>query len=269
MANPEQLKILKQGANAWNEWRKRNSGVRIFLRYTDLSGAKLNGFNLKGADFFKCDLRGAQFQCSNLSRANLTDANLRAADLSEANLRRAHLQSTILKHTSLRYTDLSQADLLYADLSKANLDCTDFTNAHIGFSIFGDNDLSTAKGLWTVTHTGPSIISIDTLYKSGRSVPDVFWQGCGVPDSLITYLPAIISAEQAIQFYTCFISHSHRDEDFARRLYSRMRDENLRVWYAPEDMKAGQRSMNKLNMLFNFMTDYSLFFLKTVCKVNG
>lgn len=42
-----------------------------------------------------------------------------------------------------------------------------------------------------------------------------------------------------IQFYSCFISYSNEDEEFARRLYSRLRDEGLRVWFAPEDAKAG------------------------------
>jgi hypothetical protein len=46
---------------------------------------------------------------------------------------------------------------------------------------------------------------------------------------------------QPIQFYSCFISYSHKDEDFARRLHSRMRDHHLRVWFAYEDMKGGAK----------------------------
>ena len=49
------------------------------------------------------------------------------------------------------------------------------------------------------------------------------------------------SIGQAIEFYSCFISYSHRDEDFCKRLHSRMRDEHLRVWFAPEDIKSGQK----------------------------
>jgi hypothetical protein len=44
-----------------------------------------------------------------------------------------------------------------------------------------------------------------------------------------------------VQFYSCFISYSTKDEDFARRLHSRMRDEGLRVWFAPEDIKGGEK----------------------------
>jgi len=45
---------------------------------------------------------------------------------------------------------------------------------------------------------------------------------------------------QPIQFYTCFISHSSIDKEFARRLYSQMRDKGLRVWFDEEHMKGGR-----------------------------
>src|SRR5207244_8404145 len=44
-----------------------------------------------------------------------------------------------------------------------------------------------------------------------------------------------------IQFYSSFISYSHKDEAFAQRLYSRLRDAGLRVWYAPEDVQGGKK----------------------------
>src|SRR4029078_1176411 len=68
-----------------------------------------------------------------------------------------------------------------------------------------------------------------------------FLRGCGVPDDFITFIPSHFGMQQAIQFYSCFISYSTKDEDFARRLYSRMRDEKLRVWFAPEDVKGGEK----------------------------
>ncbi len=45
----------------------------------------------------------------------------------------------------------------------------------------------------------------------------------------------------AIEFYSCFISYSHKDEEFAKRLHSRLRDAHLRVWFAPEDIKGGEK----------------------------
>ena len=67
-----------------------------------------------------------------------------------------------------------------------------------------------------------------------------------MPDTLIDYLPSLIGALEPIQFYSCFISYSTRDEEFARRLYSRMRDEHLRVWFAPEDIKGGEKLYDQI-----------------------
>jgi len=92
-----------------------------------------------------------------------------------------------------------------------------------------------------VWHLGPSHISVDTLYRSGGKISEVFLRDCGVPETFIAYLPSLIGAQQAIQFYSCFISYSSKDEDFARLLHAAMRAANLRVWYAPEDMKGGEK----------------------------
>jgi hypothetical protein len=88
---------------------------------------------------------------------------------------------------------------------------------------------------------GPSTIGIDTLYKSGGKIPEIFLRNCGVPDEFITFFPSLIGAQQSVQFYSCFISYSTKDEEFARRLHSRMRAEKLRVWFAPEDIKGGEK----------------------------
>ena len=66
-------------------------------------------------------------------------------------------------------------------------------------------------------------------------------QGCGVPDPLIVNLHSLLGAMQPFQFYSCFLSHSSADKDFARRLHSRMRDEGLRVWFDEVDMQSGKK----------------------------
>ena len=104
-----------------------------------------------------------------------------------------------------------------------------------------DNNISSVKGLESVQHRGPSTIGIDTIYKSGGHIPEIFLRGCGVPDSFIMEVRSLIGAEDARQFYSCFISYSSNDEEFARRLHGRMRDAHLRVWFAPEDIQGGQK----------------------------
>jgi serine/threonine protein kinase len=50
-----------------------------------------------------------------------------------------------------------------------------------------------------------------------------------------------------IQFYSCFISYSNEDKDFAQRLYSRLRDAGLRVWFAPENVKSGVKLFDQVD----------------------
>jgi hypothetical protein len=179
-------------------------------------------------------LRRAQAQFSRFNGANLSQATLRDADFSHASLRRANLTDT-----KLRCTDLRGADLRAANLSSADFKNADLTETLIGWTRFANNDLSTAKGLDSIRHFGPSTIGIDTLFRSDGKIPDAFLRDAGVPEDFITFVPSLVG--RAIEFYSCFISYSHEDDDFSRRLHSRMRAEKLRVWYAPEDMKAGRK----------------------------
>ena len=52
---------------------------------------------------------------------------------------------------------------------------------------------------------------------------------------------------QPVQYQSCFISYSSKDDEFARRLHERMRGEKLRVWFAPEDMKGGRKSIEQID----------------------
>ena len=201
MVNPEHLRILNQGVEAWNKWREERPAIKPDLRLASLRERKLCTANFRGAILIGADL----------SASDLCFADLSGADL--------------------RYTNLGRVAFRGADLSEAKLGCT----------FFCDNDLSVVKGLESALHYWPSTIGIDTLYRSGGKIPESFLRGAGVPDIFIKYLPSLVNAEQAIQYYSCFISHSTKDEEFAQRLYSRLRDEHVRVWFAPEDMQGGRK----------------------------
>jgi hypothetical protein len=83
-------------------------------------------------------------------------------------------------------------------------------------------------------------MQLEGLFKSRGHIPRSFLVGCGVPDTLIEYLPSHISVEGPGSFFSCFISHSSKDARFCERLYNRIRQAGLRVWYAPYDMRSGQ-----------------------------
>lgn len=217
MANEEHLAILRQGVEVWNEWRKDNEHVMPELREANLSGANLSGENLREADLRGARLRGANLRGADLSRTELSRADLSRAELSEARLREANL---------------SRADLSRAHLGRANLD-----EASCLLTIFTDIDLSVTIGLETVQHLGPSYIDIRTLYRSRGKIPEVFLRGCGVPENLIAYLPSLTG--KAIEFYSCFISYSHADKSFARRLHDTLQGRGIRCWLDEHQMNPG------------------------------
>jgi hypothetical protein len=116
MANPEHLKILKQGVKAWNKWREENPSIRPDLSEANLSWANLSGAQLDNVDLHQANLRVANLVMANLNSSNLTEVNLSGADISKVNLSYANLSEA-----DLSYADLSKADLSYVDLSGANL----------------------------------------------------------------------------------------------------------------------------------------------------
>ena len=257
MANPEHLEILKQGVEVWNRWREDNPDVIPDLKQADLQGIELIRADLSEADLSEANLSDVDLAGANLCKADLVaahlsgaflfEADLSTADLSRANLNRALLAKANLSGAKLVYANLFMATLSWAilrsaDLTAAILGSADFTGAiletvHVGYTIFGSVNLSNAIGLESVVHGGPSTIGIDTIYRSGGKIPESFLRGCGVPENLIQYIPSLVS--QPFQFYSCFISYSHADKPFARRLHDQLQGKGIRCWLDEHQMLPG------------------------------
>ncbi len=56
---------------------------------------------------------------------------------------------------------------------------------------------------------------------------------------LSTYLPSLLN--EPLQFYSCFISYSTKDQEFADRLYADLQNKGVRCWFAPHDMQGGKK----------------------------
>jgi len=231
---------------------------RANLRGAHLIGANLCGAELRGTHLPRVNLRGANLRLANLTLANLGDANLSGANLSmaslhgaelsganlsRANLSRANLFTAHLQIADLIEANLSGANLGYANLSGANLSGADLSDVRLMRTVFGDVDLTEANGLDSCRHYGPSIVDHRTIQKSGN-LPLNFLRGCGLPESLIEYLPSLLN--EPLQFYSCFISYSHKDEKFAKRLHADLQDNGVRCWFAPEDMKIGDEMRSRI-----------------------
>ena len=267
MADEAQVKILKEkGVKGWNKWRNANWKIKVDLSRADLirvslSRAELNGANLsetdlRGADLSEANLSGANLSKASLSRANLSEANFNWADLSWADLSEANFSAVTLVGANLHHanlsgakfiganlsdTDLSRANVRGAILRGANLSRVDFSGAHLAATSFLDVDLSQTKGLETILHWVPSEISISTIYRSQGKIPESFLRKAGVPEPFIVHMKSLVAAMSPIEFYSCFISYSSKDQEFAERLHTDLRSKNVRCWFAPEDLKIGAK----------------------------
>jgi uncharacterized protein YjbI with pentapeptide repeats len=236
LASAAHLEVLEQGVEVWNQWRSTNPEIDPDLFGADFKTLTRGPGATKGAsllsslamlreiDLHRADLRYADCRLSNLSKANLREANLSGANLSSANASGANFA----------YASLNGADLNSADLTGA-----DFSNCFMQGTEMGNIDLRQCHGLETVIHQGPSTIGIDTIYRSGGNIPEAFLRGAGVPEDFIIFKKSLVG--KPIEFYSCFISYSSKDQEFAERLNADLRGRNVRCWFAPEDLKIGDR----------------------------
>lgn len=190
---------------------------------------------------------GADLTNANLVKARVLDANLEKVDLRGANLRGANLSGCNLTYANLSGADLSDTTLYLTNLTGAILSGTELKSALVSHTVFNRLDLRGATNLETVNHTGPSDIGLSTFYRSEGKIPEIFLRGCGVPESFIVQIPALVAAGQPIQFYSCFISYSSKDGALAQRLYADLQSEGVRCWFAPEDLKIGERFRRRID----------------------
>lgn len=219
----------------------------VFLGGATMIHGDLRHVNLIGARMRNVDLCEADLEDSNLASADLSGAELSGAKLVHANLAKANLRHVLLDEANASFADFSHANLNEANLIRATLknsilNGADMSGAFMLSTMLLDCDLSNAFGLDLIIHRGPSHIDVDTLYRSNGNIPNAFLRGVGVPDLLIEYIPSFINAQEPIRFYSSFISYSSKDEPFTKRLHARMQQEHLRVWFAPEDMKGGEKT---------------------------
>jgi uncharacterized protein YjbI with pentapeptide repeats len=249
MANQEHLDILAKGIAEWNEWRNQHSAVM-----PDLSGANLDNADLTDGNFLGARMAGAKMREAALLRADCSGADLGLVDFSGAMMRGAILDGVGMSGAVLVGTDLSSAtiarskmnecnlknaNLGFASITRSDLENADLTEAKLFATIFSDTNLSGVLGLEHVKHEAPSTIGIDTIYRSGGTIPDSFLRGCGVPDNFIAYMKSLTGA--ALDFYSVFISYATKDQQFADRLHADLQARGVRCWFAPHDIQGGKK----------------------------
>jgi hypothetical protein len=170
VANKEHVERLRQGIEAWNEWRKENPEVWLDLRHANLSGAYLWGANFGTAKLRGAFPRFADLRFADLWDANLSRANLEGADLKGANLEGAGLKGANLSRANLEGADLRGARLFSANLGRTHFRGADLTEAKLGFTGVSAVDLSEAVGIEEAIHESESPVSTSTLERTAQGL---------------------------------------------------------------------------------------------------
>jgi hypothetical protein len=229
----EAIAKLNEGAPIWNRWRIENPALSGDLLKADLSGKDLSGADLRHVDLRGAFLRGAVLRGALLNSARLSGADLNGtvldlADLSLADARGAYFIYATAREAKLRRTNLNGANLTGTDLQGADLE-----SAVLLETVLVDSDLCGARGLERCDQPGPSIVDYRTFLRS-NGLPLGFLRGCGLPDDLIESYSRLKRAA-----ISCFLSHSSGDDEFVRKLYSKLQARGVRCWFAPEDLPIG------------------------------
>ncbi len=228
MAFEEHVERIKAGVDKWNHWRERDPWIQ-----PDLWGAYVRDLDLQAINLKHAKLTNAVFTNNNLGYADLSGADLSSADLRGCNLQSAKLTNAILHGANLSRTYLKDCDM---------------TGAQMEATVISDLNLAQVKGVELVTHRFKSEISTSALEITATSLSndlanlgavESFLRGAGVTDEYIEVFRSRIGLKA--NFYSCFISYSSNDRDFAERLFSDLQSRGVRCWYAPEHLRIGRR----------------------------
>ena len=266
----ELISLARAGHEAWNDWHDKLPDFRwhrtkgksgwvpgfvCTIQKADLRRISFDGLDLTGIDFvrcnftrstfqgtfigrprkyptvdatrfFRCSLRGALFRC-NFGRATFEACDFRSAELNSVSAVGADFSRS-------RFANA----ILAGSFSDVVLVSTDFSESHWLGVEFVDTDLSVADGLLNATIHTPTVLDHRTLWRSGP-LPQEFYRRCGFPENFVDYLPSMI--QRAINLNSCFISYSAQDDVIARRLYLDLQKYNVRVFFAPKDLKIGAK----------------------------
>lgn len=255
MANPEHVKILKQGVEVWNRWREENLNVVPDLSGASLSGIKFKRANFTGtnfrraklidADISRADLNRTDFSEADLRGANLLGSNLNGADLSEARLFGANLAGAHLNGVDFTDTKLFGAILIGAQLNKTDLSEADLSEV-VDMPPSGNNknDSRKSNNIEMDKNVDPSSLGIDVTYKPKRKISEALLRGCGVPVKIIKKIRHLFERDD--QHHSCFISYSHADEKFVHKLHKDLKSYGINCWYATKDIKSGKKIHEQL-----------------------
>lgn len=264
MANNEHLALLQTDADRWNAWRKANPGIQ-----PDLSEANLSRCSFCGFDFTRSDFSGARLTQWSAIDCDFSESRLASIDAQGSYWRNARMRGVQLSGdlvgTTMYVVDLGGASVKHCGMPLSELRFLRLSNTE--FSPYLDradvnswtviaSDLSGIQGSGSVVHEYPSNIDFQTLQITAKALLNrssgvedltLFLRGCGLPEEILNVFrswstSAYIAGEaskQTANFFSCFISYSHADQDFARRIHYELRQRGIQCWMDDDQVLPG------------------------------
>ncbi|QEY13692.1 pentapeptide repeat-containing protein [Cellvibrio sp. KY-YJ-3] len=181
------LHELRQGASAWNQWRKKGAPATI-----NLDGVELTAMDLSHYDLSKVSLRNATITHCVFKQADLIWANCDSSQLQHNDFSQAKLIATNLTRCDLSYSQLRLANLLTANTTNATLEHIDFRGQDISglmlrdVSLAGSNLEGQQLARVDLTNTDLTGANLRGADLSGALLVGACLQDCDLQDANLT-----------------------------------------------------------------------------------
>ena len=258
MANRIHREFLERGALEWNAFRMENPDVRpnlvgVHLIDQDLQAANLDSALLTDANFTGCNLANVSFSGAIIKDTSFRKSNLEESTFNYCNIQRAEFSDAILSKTRFSNTSVTSSSFWSAILKNCFLDTSvfndcefshaDFTGSRFEVPSFAASMLRGCIGLDCVEGNA---ISIDRRsLELSPGLPDAFLALSGFSNVIYDYLPSLGSFP--LTYFSCFISYSSSDREFANKLYGDLRRNDVRCWYDQIDLRIGDRIRDEID----------------------
>lgn len=234
MSNPEHLKMFEHpDREEWEDWRYHNKDIS-----PDLSGERFERYFLKHSDFNNCIISDCLFRQTLFKTTPFRDTNL---------VNSVHYYNTYVTCYFVR-CDFSGSVFHDCNFRDCYFTECDFSGVEIANISFINCHFSSNKNIDLISSEKSSNIDYKTIFNSD-SFPDKFLISIGTPSEVLTLYKTYGGKNR--RFFRCFISHSSEDGSFAKKLHDDLQGSGISSWYAPENLKLGERIRDGLESAIN------------------
>lgn len=229
-------------------------GDKVRFGKAKLMECNARSSNLASADFRQTelnevDLTGARLQHSDLSNSRLCRCSLEGAQMLGANFTNAKLINTQFHDINCPNGIFINSDLSNTDLRNSNFSSSNFTSCNLQNAVLCDSDLEGAD----VTHANLNFADLRNanlnkvdLYKADLKATRVYFENIQSSSILTNQLRDGSLVIERANRVRVFISYSHNDLVFARRLEDALRARSIDVWIDSQEILPGDSLIEKI-----------------------